>query len=181
MLGVASDRVDAQNQVAPDPYVIYHPNPLGTNTAIGWLYTPELLTELARRQPPDAVSPRILDAIKRELAIVVMWTIPPTAGEEPWPRPFQVAITDPGRAPGGERIDPVWIVQNAADLQALDPRTTFGEVGAMAAFHRAAFKPGRWIFIYRHFRPAEPGGMTGVERSGVLEWDGLAGTTVKRN
>ena len=155
-----------------DPYVIYWPRvPERPPTPVGLLYTPELLAEMARRSP-DSVSARIRDAIRQQMPVVVMWTIPPLADTEPWPRPFSIVIVERGSEYSGvPRVEPVWTQQHAEDLRQLDRRTEFQDVGVMAAFPRSAFVPGRLVIIYLRLQP-EAGLPSGVQRFGFLDWNG---------
>jgi hypothetical protein len=163
------------------PYAILWPHPPNhprPHTPVGLLYTPEILAVMAE-ESPSAISARIATAIREQTPIVVLWTIPPTANSEPWPRPFSTVIVD-GRGdsfgypnPGmGVRIEPLWVEQHADDLRQLDRRTPFLDVGVMAAYPRAAFVSGRLVTIYRRL-PAEPGRTGGVQRFGLIQWSGV--------
>src|SRR5438105_1867121 len=105
----------AQRQSGGRPQVIFWPQRPGNPappTPIGLMYTPEVLTVLAAASP-DAVSPRIARAVQEQTPIVVLWTIPPPANAEPWPRPFSTVIVEPHGdsfgfpSPGtGVRVEP---------------------------------------------------------------------------
>src|SRR4051812_10258262 len=90
-LAVQANPHDLSRSAVPGPYSIYWPGASPSErknpTEIGLLYTPELIATLAR-QLRGAVPARVSDAITRQTPIVVLWTIPPKAGEPPWPRPF---------------------------------------------------------------------------------------------
>ena len=165
----------------PRPQVIFWPQSSDRPTPptpVGLLYTPELLAVLAA-ESPASVSPRIDHAIRQQTPIVVMWTIPPTANSEPFPRPFSTVIIDargdsfgfpsPGQ---GVRIEPLWVEQHADDLRRLDARTEFVEVGVMAGYPRSVFVPGRLVTIYRRL-PRELGRGTGTQRFGLIQWNGV--------
>jgi hypothetical protein len=47
-----------------------------------------------------------------------------------------------------QKIEPLWIQQEATDLAALDERIRREEVGAMAAFPSGSLAPFRWVYIY---------------------------------
>jgi hypothetical protein len=170
-----------QQSAAAHPQTIFWPqapNNPSPPTPIGLLYTPELLAALATRSPAS-VTARIEQAIREQTPIVVLWTIPPPANSEPWPRPFATVIVEPHGdsfgfpSPGsGVRVEPLWVEQHADDVRQLDRRTEFGEVGVMAAYPRSAFVPGRLITIYRHM-PRELGRGTGVQRYGLIQWSGI--------
>jgi hypothetical protein len=178
------ERVDTagQQRAAARPQTIFWPQPPGSPsppTPVGLLYTPELLAALATRSAAS-VTARIEQAIREQTPIVVLWTIPPPANSEPWPRPFSTVIVEPHGdsfgfpSPGsGVRVEPLWVEQHAEDLRQLDRRTEFGEVGVMAAYPRHAFVPGRLITIYRHM-PRELGRGTGVQRYGLIQWSGTS-------
>src|SRR5262245_27879299 len=70
-------------QPASDPQVLYweqHGQPK-TGTAVGVLYTPDVLSVLASRMSADAVPPAIVDALQQRTPVVAMWeasgTVPP--------------------------------------------------------------------------------------------------------
>jgi hypothetical protein len=163
------------------PQVIFWPQAPGNTappTPVGLLYTPEVLAVLAGASP-GSVSARLDQAIRQQTPVVVLWTIPPPANADPWPRPFSTVIVEPHGdsfgfpSPGsGVRVEPLWVEQHADDLRLLDRRTEFADVGVMAAFPRAAFVPGRLITIYRRMAP-EPGRPTGVQRYGLIQWSGM--------
>ena len=164
------------------PLQIFWPQKAGNPappTPVGLLYTPEALAVLAERAPA-LVSTRVDQAIRQQTPIVVLWTIPPPANAEPWPRPFATVIVEPHGdsfgfpSPGsGVRVEPLWVEQHADDLRQLDRRTEFAEVGVMAAYPRTAFVPGRLITIYRRMEP-QPGRPTGVQRFGLIQWSGMS-------
>ena len=165
------------------PQVIFWPQRPGNPappTPVGLLYTPEVLVALAAASP-DAVSPRIARATQEQTPIVVLWTIPPSANAEPYPRPFSTVIVEPHGdsfgfpSPGtGVRVEPLWVEQQADDLRLLDRRTEFTDVGVMAGYPRSAFVPGRLITIYLRLPPelGRPNG-TGVQRYGLIQWSGV--------
>ena len=163
------------------PQAIFWPQPADNRsppTLVGLLYTPEVLAVLAA-DSSASVSARIDRAIREQTPIVVLWTMPPPANSEPWPRPFSTVIIDsPGDSfafpsPGqGVRIEPLWVEQHADDLRQLDRRTEFVEVGIMAGYPRSAFVPGRLVTIYRRL-PRELGRGTGVQRFGLIQWNGM--------
>jgi hypothetical protein len=157
------------------PYAIYWPGASPaerTNpTEVGLLYTPELLATLAR-QSRGAVPARVRAAIRQQTPIVVLWTIPPVAGDPPVDRPFSAVIVERGEYTSVPRTEPLWIEQQAEDLRQLDPQRSFQEVGVMAAFPRSAFVRGHTVIVYRVLPPTEVGGGRGVQRLGRIEWDG---------
>jgi hypothetical protein len=157
------------------PYVLYWPQKAGDprpRQSVGLLYTPELLAALISRHSTETVPARVSEAVQQQTPIVIMWTIPPNADSEPWARPFSASIVEDGDAFGGRlRIEPLWTLQNADELRELDTRTPFQEVGVMAAFPRSAFVPGRLVTIYLRL-PSEPGQLRGVQKFGLIEWNG---------
>ena len=168
-------RLDARPQAIFWPQRPDNPSP---PTPVGLLYTPEALAVLAANSP-GAVSARIEQAIREQTPIVVLWTIPPHANSEPWPRPFATVIVDGGgdsfgfpSTGQGVRIEPLWVEQHANDLRQLDHLTEFVEVGVMAGYPRSAFVPGRLVTVYRRL-PGELGRGTGVQRFGLIQWSGM--------
>ena len=159
--------------LSDEPYILYWPHKAGDpGQAVGLLYTPDVLATLIAGQSPETVPARLREAVQQQTPIVVMWTIPPMGGSEPWPRPFASAIVEEGDSFGGKlRILPVWTDQNANELRQLDTRTSFQDVGIMAAFPRSAFVPGRLVTIYLRL-PSEPKQLRGVQRLGLIEWNG---------
>jgi hypothetical protein len=185
LLGAIVAQVDTTGQrpsLDATPQAIFWPqrpdNPRPP-TPVGLLYTPEVLAALAANSP-GAVSARIEQAIREQTPIVVLWTVPPHANSEPWPRPFATVIVDGGgdsfgfpSTGQGVRIEPLWVEQRANDLRQLDRLTEFVEVGVMAGYPRSAFVPGRLVTVYRRL-PRELGRGTGVQRFGRIQWSGLA-------
>jgi hypothetical protein len=174
-LVVQTNRPDIAPSGAPGPYVVYWPGASPAErknpTEIGLLYTPELLGTLVRKAR-GAVPSRVNDAIRQQTPIVVLWAIPPIAGTPPFERPFSAVIVERGDYSAVPRVEPLWVEQHAEDLRQLDPERSFREVGVMAAFPRSAFVPGRSVIIYRVLPPTEPGGGSGVQRFGRIEWNG---------
>lgn len=158
-----------------EPFVLYWPTKHGeAGQRVGLLYTPEMLANLTASQAPETPPPTlIIDAVRRQTPIVVMWTIPPMADSPPWPRPFSVAIVEEGDSVGAKlRIEPLWTQQNADELRRLDTHTSFHDVGVMAAFPRSAFVPGRIVVIYLRLPTSQPREYRGVQRFGLIEWNG---------
>ena len=145
-------------------------------TEVGLLYTPEVLAALARSSPAF-VSERINDAIRHQTAIVVLWTIPPIAGEPPVPRPFSAVIVEHGDYGSVPRTEPLWIEQHADDIRQLDPQRRFQEVGVMAGFERSAFVAGHSIIIYRQLPPSELGASRYTQRFGRIRRLGRCAAT----
>jgi hypothetical protein len=164
----------AQSTGSLKPIVLYWPTKQGdARQRTGLLYTPELLAHLIAGQPPETVPTPISDAVQQETPIVVMWTIPPMADSPQWSRPFSVLIAEEGDSVGGKlKVEPVWTLQNADDLRRLDNHTPFRDVGVMAAFPRSAFVPGRLVVIYLRLPTSHPREYKGVQRFGLIEWNG---------
>ena len=114
----------------------------------GLYYPPQVLAALAARE--DAVvSPRLRSAIRQETPVVVMWNL--AMGDlSAASRPYKLAVLESAGliAPDSMRVEPLWIDQQAADLAQLDDRLTHEDIGAVAAFPREAFAPGRWVYLY---------------------------------
>jgi hypothetical protein len=171
----------AQRPTDVRPQTIFWPQAPGNPnrpTPVGLLYTPEVLAALAAAAP-ESVSARIVQAIRQQTPLVVLWTIPPPANADPWPRPFSTVIVEAHGdsfgfpSPGdGVRVEPLWAEQHADDLRLLDRRTEFADVGVMAAYPRSAFVAGRLITIYLRL-PRELGRGTGVQRFGLIQWNGM--------
>lgn len=174
-LGIQSKPPSLAGSPAIAPQVIYWfgagPAERKNPTEVGLLYTPEVLAALARTSPAF-VSQRVNDAIRQQTAIVVLWTIPPIAGEPPWPRPFSAVIVERGDYGAVPRTEPLWIEQHAGDIRQLDPQRQLKEVGVMAGFDRSAFVPGHAIIIYRRLPPSELGASRATQRFGRIDWDG---------
>ena len=166
----------AQFTASLEPMVLYWPTRQGDpGQRTGLLYTPELLANLIAGQSPETVPALISAAVQQQTPIVVMWTIPPTGGSPPWPRPFSVLIAEEGDSVGGKlKVEPVWTLQNADDLRRLDRQTSFQDVGVMAAFPRSAFVPGRKVVIYLRLPTSHPREYKGVQVFGLIEWNGAS-------
>jgi hypothetical protein len=114
----------------------------------GFYYSPQVLAALAARE--DAVvSPRLRTAIKQETPVVVMWNLAMGMMSEAT-RPYKLAVLESAGLYGSDPtgVQPLWIDQQAADLAQLDDRLTHKDIGAVAAFAREAFAPGRWVYLY---------------------------------
>jgi hypothetical protein len=174
-LGIQANPPGAVGPAAIGPYVIYWPGagPTDRNnpTEVGLLYPPEVLAALARRSPAP-VSRRVDDAIRQQTPIVVLWIIPPIAGEPPVPHPFSAVIVERGDYSAVPRTEPIWTEQHAEDIRQLDPQRFSQEVGVMAAFKRSAFVRGHSIIIYRTLAPSELGASRATQRFGRIEWNG---------
>jgi hypothetical protein len=163
---VASGR---HSPVPTEPYVLR----VG-KTAVGLVYTPELLQVLVRPAGGRNVDIRVIDAIRNQTPIVVMWSVPVPSEVGPEPPPYTVVIiagSDDARNVGG-RITPLWVEHDASSLAALDNRVTTHQVGAVAAFPRSAFVKGRIIDMYSDYPPnAETGEHRGVHRSAPIQFE----------
>lgn len=161
-----------QSQQGQGPYILRAEEK--GDTSVGLLYTPELLATLVARRTPESVPARLAEAVRQQTPVVVMWKIPATADFGPIPTPYKMAIVehDSGSpATDPNRIEPAWIQQDASELVQLDSRLRPEDVGAVAAFPRAAFLPGRRISLYSDY-PIENRGLRVHSRSGRVEWDG---------
>jgi hypothetical protein len=173
---VTAVQVTAVN-AKPQVLRVLHPS----RTPVGLLYTPETLAQLAETRPSESVPQRIVEAIRQETPIVVMWSLPDSLtqrdDERPpsYPRPYKLAIVEPGGDPTGpDRIEPIWIEQEASVIQQLDAHTAFQEVGAVASFPRGALVPGRELFIYTSEYLNQRKQLVGHRISAVIEWNGAA-------
>jgi hypothetical protein len=164
-------------QTPDGPHVIRWHNPNGPSRDVGRLYTPETLSRLTAQRPPDAIPPRIAEAIRQQMAVIVMWTFPPLAGDSTAPsRPYRIVIADhAGGATSPDRIEPAWIQQDADALREIDDRTTFQEIGASAAFPSSAFVPGRQVIFHSQPIVLENGAARTTQVFGTIEWDGARG------
>jgi hypothetical protein len=150
----------------------------------GLLYTPEVLAALVANKPPDTIPRRVAEAIRNGDAIVVMWALPlpPPVGTSLSPRPYKIAAVNfnpaisigtaetPWNIP--ERIEPKWIEQDAGDLAQIDMRNEFRDVGAMAAFPREVFMPGRRLYLWQGPETQADTSRVGQSRWAVIEWNG---------
>lgn len=154
------------------PSRIYWPDadPLRTPRQVGLLYTPEVLTVLAKR-PGARVSDRISQAIRQGAAIVVMWAIPENTDVGPISGPFSSVIVEQASSWSVPRVEPVWVQQTAEELRQLDSETAFPNVGVVAAFPRSAFVPGRLVTIYKEL-PSDTDQRRGIQVFGRIEWNG---------
>lgn len=160
-----------------EPYVLLwpdspeNPRPVERRTEVGLVYTPEVLSALTARRPADAVPPRIVHAIRDGTPIVVMWEFPEGPPDLSRPqRPYHVEIND--RSQHMARwmgVQPLWIQQDARELQQIDARAAAHEVGVMAAFPRDAFVRGHLVFFHSHPVQTEYGSMTRSQRWGAIE------------
>jgi hypothetical protein len=174
-LGVAGGAASLHAQGVPEPQVLYwerdgRPN---TGAAVGMLYTPDVLFALASRIPPAAVPRAIANAIERRTPVVVMWEV---AASDPQPvPPYRIAILDESGSDG--LIEPLWIQQQAGDMERLDGR--LGSVGrrvaAIAAFPSSAFVPGRRVLLRSTRQSTMSGSHTWIRRWGAIKWDGSSG------
>jgi hypothetical protein len=177
---VAADITPA-SQAGDDaaPYILRVPHK--SRKPVGLLYPPDVLARLVAGQPADSVPKRIADAVRQQTPIVVMWVLPASlfSNGDPsrppsYPRPYKIAIVNAGDDPaGGKRVDPIWIQQEASELRQIDSRTPFEEVGAVAAFPRDAFVPGRHLFIYSDYW-TEQKQFAGHRIWATIEWNGAA-------
>jgi hypothetical protein len=166
-------------QGPPEPQVLYweRNGQPGTGTAVGLLYTSEVLTALASRMPAASVPPAIARAIHERAAIVAMWEFPPSRDYQRQ-LPYHMAIVEqhsPLAASEGS-IQPLWIQQEAGDLARVDVRLTSPgmRVGAIAAFPASAFVPGRLVLVHSTPEVQEDGMRRLSQRWGVIRWDGTA-------
>jgi hypothetical protein len=141
-------------------------------TEIGVLYPPEVLEALFRRRPDLREStPFLAAAVRDGTPVVVMWKPPDLNPEPAATRKYKVAIAgDSGDEANPERIDPLWIRNDARDLEQLDPRTNFQPIGAVGAFPREAFGNLAVIVIYRSEWTGAV--LTGHRRAGKVDWSG---------
>jgi hypothetical protein len=140
-------------------------------TPIGLVYTPELLGALINNRQPESIDPRIAEAVRQQTPIVVMWAAPaPMPPEIPTPPPPNIVITDRGNPASPVRFEPLWLQHDANQLALLDERVRPSEVGALAAFVRAAFAPGREVCLYSDYPPDyEKKIFASLRRCGVME------------
>jgi hypothetical protein len=140
-------------------------------TPIGLVYTPELLRALINDRQPGSLDPRIVEAVRQQTPLVVMWAAPaPMPPEIPTPPPPSIGITDRGNPASPVRFEPLWVQHDANNLALLDERVRASEVGALAAFVRAAFAPGREVCLYSDYPPDyEKKIFRSLRRCGVME------------
>jgi hypothetical protein len=140
-------------------------------TPIGLVYTPELLAALIGDRPPGSIDPRVAEAVRQQTPIVVMWAAPgPLPPEIPIPPPPSIVITDRGNPKNPVRFEPLWLQHDANLLALLDERVRPSQVGALAAFVRAAFAPGREVCLYSDYPPDyEKKVSRSLRRCGVME------------
>jgi hypothetical protein len=140
-------------QKPPAPYAIRASDP--QRTAVGLVYTPEVLAALIGDRAPASVDPRIAEAVRQQTPIVVMWGAPtPMPPEIPTPpRPATILISDFTNPSSPVRFEPLWLDHDAKLLSVFDERVRASEVRAVGAFVRAAFAPGRDICLYYEHRP----------------------------
>jgi hypothetical protein len=161
-------------QGMPEPQVLYWERDARPNagTAVGMLYTPDVLFALASRIPDGAVPRAVANAIEQRTPIVVMWEV---AAIDPQPLPpYRIAILDE-HGPEG-LIEPLWIQQQAGDMERLDGRLGSGgrRVAAIAAFPASAFVPGRRVLIRSTSPSTVLDSHTWTQRWGAIRWDGRA-------
>jgi hypothetical protein len=129
---------------SPAPEVLYWRDSAGKPLrATGLLYRSEILSALVAGRPRTSIPPRVLQAIERQTPIVVMWSVAPGPSQV-IPRPYTVVVRD---TVTGTEAAPVWERQDATDIQLIDRRTFFQDVGTMAAFPRDAFRPGGIVIV----------------------------------
>jgi hypothetical protein len=166
----------------PEPYVLLWPDthqsprPVERRTEVGLVYAPDVLATLVARRSQDAVAPRILEAIRERTPIVVMWEFPTAPAEPQAQRPYRVRIAERAQEEASA-LAPLWIQQDAAGLQELDSRLSTEivrpgsgvGVGAMAAFPREAFVPGRLVHLESQRTRSEHGLWSRHRRYGAIE------------
>jgi hypothetical protein len=96
-------------------------------TVIGLVYSPELLASLGARQASESMNQRIAEAVRQETPIVIMWAVPIPPEVGPDPPPYKIAIMERGGPEDPNRIEPVWLQQDATALGQLEqPRSPDG-------------------------------------------------------
>ena len=154
---IAQDRADA----GTSPDVLRFWNSDGTpNRPTGLLYQPEVLAALVAERAGEPTSDRIIQAIKQQTAIVVMWRIPDGFPDSDKRGPSRTILWD--SASGKNAIEPIWQATDASDLRAIDPHTSFQDIERVAAFPAAEFQPGRYVLL---FAPLPDDPITGAHRS----------------
>jgi hypothetical protein len=162
----------------PGPYVLLwpdspeNPRPRERRTEVGLVYSPEALRALVSRRSADTVPSRIADAIRAGTPIVVMWDFPegPHHDAARPGRPYHVEINDRDRHMAWwQGVQPLWIQQDARELQQIDARAAAYPVGVMAAFPREAFLAGRLVCFHSHPMRTEHGSITRSQRWGAIE------------
>lgn len=174
-LGATGGAAWLQAQGTPEPQVLYwerdaRPN---TGTAVGMLYTPDVLSALASRIPAGEVPRDVANAVEQRTPVVVMWEF---SAPDPQPLPpYRIAILDENGSDG--LIEPLWIQQQAGDMARLDGRLGSGgrRVAAIAAFPASAFVPGRRVVIRSARQSTMSGAGTWIQRWGAIRWDGSSG------
>jgi hypothetical protein len=174
-LGAAGGVAWLHAQGMPEPQVLYwerdaRPN---TGTAVGMLYTPDVLVALTSRIPASTVPRAIANAVDQHTPIVVMWELP-APDPQPLP-PYRIEILDESGSEG--LIEPLWIQQQAGDMERLDERlgSEGRRVAAIAAFPASAFVPGRRVLIRSMSQSTVSGSQTRTQRWGAIRWDGSGG------
>jgi hypothetical protein len=120
------------------------------HTPIGLVYSPELLTALVA-QSPEPPGQHIAQVISHQTPVVLVWSVPvPQEVGTPVP-PYKVVIE--ADAPGGNRVDPIWLAHDATELARLDRQVGSQTVGAIAAFPRSALIAGRLVCLYADYPP----------------------------
>lgn len=115
-------------------------------TQVGVVYFPDVLASILGERRENPPSP-LAEAVRQRAPVVVMWGFPDEQAAA-WPRPFGMAIVEPGGDSAGMRVEPLWIRQDAEVFKGLDPRVEFPTVGAVAAFEPKAFVRGRLVVLY---------------------------------
>jgi hypothetical protein len=151
-----------------DPYVIRAGDK--ARTPIGLIYSPELLASLLAKGSEGAGSAAIVDAVRQQTPVVVMWSAPVSPEMVPPPTPpRKIAIFPSGNRFGIDRIEPLWLAHDANQLAQLDPRVRPAHVGAVAAFPRDAVVAGRRICLYFELPLDETKRFRSVDRCANLE------------
>jgi hypothetical protein len=120
------------------------------HTAIGLVYSPELLRALVA-SAPEAAGQLIAQAIDRQTPVALVWSVPvPPEVGTPLP-PYKMVIEPDAR--GGNRVEPIWLTHDATELARLDQQVGSRAVGAMAAFPRSALTAGRLVCLYADYPP----------------------------
>jgi hypothetical protein len=123
-------------------------------TSIGFIYSPQLLANLLAQNADQQAPPLLVEAVKRQTSVVVMWSepVPPEVGPPPLP-PWEIVILPSGNLFGTDKIEPLWIEHDVTALLPLASNSRRPFIGAIAAFPQDALVRGRSICLYLKYPP----------------------------
>src|SRR4051812_20233759 len=117
-VAVVTAAVYGKGQAGADPYVVRADDT--THTAIGIIYSPDLLARLVSQKSGYVPDTAIETAIQQRTPIVVMWSVPIPIDIGPALPPYTIVIVGAQGVLSADRTEPVWVGHDVTALAALD-------------------------------------------------------------